>query len=303
MGRLAPSPTGSLHLGHARSFLLAWWQARSRGGRLVMRMEDLDGPRCEQRFVDQALDDLEWLGIDWDGPVVLQSTGLPRFVEAIERLLRTGAAYPCVCSRGEIRAAQSAPQQGTAEPRYPGTCRGRFATPAQALAETGRDAGVRFRVPPGNVVVDDRFAGTHDFDVEGFVGDFLIGRRDGAPAYQLAVVLDDAEQGVTEIVRGDDLLPSAARQILLQRALGLPAVDYYHVPLVVDETGRRLAKRHDDLSLRHLRETGVDPRAVVSWVATSAGMISDARLNPREYLPLFSIARVPATNVIAPPPL
>lgn len=268
-----------------------------------MRMEDLDGPRCEQRFVDQALDDLEWLGIDWDGPVVLQSTGLPRFVEAIERLLRTGAAYPCVCSRGEIRAAQSAPQQGTAEPRYPGTCRGRFATPAQALAETGRDAGVRFRVPPGNVVVDDRFAGTHGFDVEGSVGDFLIGRRDGAPAYQLAVVLDDAEQGVTEIVRGDDLLPSAARQILLQRALGLPAVDYYHVPLVVDETGRRLAKRHDDLSLRHLRETGVDPRAVVSWVATSAGMISDARLNPREYLPLFSIARVPAAIVIAPPSL
>src|SRR5690606_20188181 len=122
VGRLAPSPTGSLHLGHARSFLLAWWQARSRGGRLVMRMEDLDGPRCEQRFVDQALDDLEWLGIDWDGPVVLQSTGLPRFVEAIERLLGAGAAYPCVCSRGEIRAAQSAPQQGTAEPRYPGTC-------------------------------------------------------------------------------------------------------------------------------------------------------------------------------------
>ena len=265
-----------------------------------MRMEDLDGPRSESRFVDQALYDLEWLGIDWDGPMLLQSAGLPRFVEALERLLRTGAAYPCICSRGDIRAAQNAPQQGTAELRYPGTCRGRFATPEQALAATGRDAGVRFRVPPGRVVVDDRFAGEHGFDVEASVGDFMIGRRDGAPAYQLAVVLDDAEQGVTEIVRGDDLLPSAARLILLQHALGLPTLDYYHVPLVVDGTGRRLAKRHDDLSLRELRETGVDPRALVSWVAASAGMTGDERMSAQEYLPLFSIARVPPTNVTAP---
>lgn len=279
---------------------MAWWHARSRGGHIVMRMEDLDGPRCEPRFVDQALFDLEWLGIDWDGPVLLQSTGLPRFVEALDRLLRAGAAYPCVCSRGEIRAAQSAPQQGSTEPRYPGTCRGRFATPEQALSTTGRDAGVRFGVPPGVVVVDDRFSGKHEFDVEASVGDFLIGRRDGAPAYQLAVVLDDAQQGVTEIVRGDDLLPSAARQLLLQRALGLPAVDYYHVPLVVDATGRRLAKRHDDLGLSQLRELGVDPRAIVSWVAASAGIVTSEPLSAREYLPLIELARVPRTSVTAP---
>ncbi len=265
-----------------------------------MRMEDLDGPRCEPRFVDQALFDLEWLGIDWDGPVLLQSTGLPRFAEAIDRLLHTGAAYPCVCSRGEIRAAQSAPQRGAAEPRYPGTCRGRFATAAQALSATGREAGVRFRVRPGSVVVDDRFAGRHEFDVEASVGDFLIGRRDGAPAYQLAVVLDDAQQGVTEIVRGDDLLPSAARQLLLQRALGLPAADYYHVPLVLDDTGRRLAKRHDDLGLSQLRERGTDPRALVSWVAASAGIVTGEPLSAREYLPLFELTRVPRTSVIAP---
>lgn len=300
MGRLAPSPTGLLHLGHARSFLIAWWHARSRGGRIVMRMEDLDGPRCEPRFIDQALADLEWLGIDWDGPVLLQSTGLPRFQEAIERLLHAGIAYPCICSRGEIRAAQSAPQQGAVEPRYPGTCRGRFASPAQALSATGREAGVRFRVPPGAIDVDDRFAGRHVFDVEASVGDFLIGRRDGTPAYQLAVVLDDAQQGVTEVVRGDDLLPSAARQLLLQRALGLPAVDYYHVPLVVDDTGRRLAKRHDDLGLSQLRDRGVDPRAVVSWVAASAGIVTSERSSAREYLPLFDLARVPRTSVSAP---
>lgn len=300
VGRLAPSPTGSLHLGHARSFLLAWWHARSRGGRIVMRMEDLDGPRSEPRFVDQALEDLEWLGIDWDGPVVLQSTGLPRFVEALERLLQADMAYPCVCSRGDIRAAQNAPQQGALELRYPGTCRGRFANVEEALRTTGLDAGVRFRVGPGAVVVNDRFARKHAFDVAGSVGDFLIGRRDGAPAYQLAVVLDDAEQGVTEIVRGDDLLPSAARQILLQRALGLPAVAYYHVPLVVDESGRRLAKRHDDLSLSELRQRGVDPRALVGWVATSAGMLAGERLSAREYLPSFSMTRVPAGSVTAP---
>ena len=300
MGRLAPSPTGSLHLGHARSFLLAWWQARSRGGRIVMRMEDLDGPRSEPRFVDQALFDLEWLGLDWDGPVLLQSTGLPRFVEAIERLLQTGDAYPCVCSRGDIRAAQNAPQQGALELRYPGTCRGRFANTEQALAATGRDAGVRFRVHPGSVSVDDVFAGKHEFDVDASVGDFLAGRRDGAPAYQLAVVLDDAFQGVTEIVRGDDLLPSAARQILLQQALGLPALDYYHVPLVVDASGRRLAKRHDDLSLSELRQLGVDPRALVRWVAMSSGMADHDLASAREYLPLFSMERVPRTSVIAP---
>lgn len=265
-----------------------------------MRMEDLDGPRCEPRFVDQALQDLEWLGIDWDGPVVLQSTGLPRFAEALERLLRAGMAYPCVCSRGDIRAAQNAPQQGSLELRYPGTCRGRFASVEEALRTTGHDAGVRFRVDPGPVMVDDRFAGKHAFDVAGSVGDFLIGRRDGAPAYQLAVVLDDAAQGVTEIVRGDDLLPSAARQILLQRALGLPTCAYYHVPLVVDESGRRLAKRHDDLSLSELRQRGVDPRALVGWVATSAGMLAGERLSAREYLPSFSLARVPPGNVTAP---
>ena len=300
MGRLAPSPTGFLHLGHARSFLLAWWHARARGGRIVMRMEDLDGPRSEPRFVEQALHDLEWLGIDWDGPVVLQSSGLPRFARALEQLLVAGFAYPCVCSRGEIRAAQSAPQAGVLEVRYLGTCRGRFRSVEEALNATGRDAGIRFEVPPGPVVVDDRFLGSREFDVAAAVGDFLVGRRDGTPSYQLAVVLDDADQQVTEIVRGDDLLPSAARQLLLQRALGLPSVDYYHVPLVVDPSGRRLAKRHDDLSLAELCQRGVDPRAIVTWVARSAGMQSGERLTAQQYLPMFSLERVPRLSVMAP---
>ena len=265
-----------------------------------MRMEDLDGPRCEPRFVEQALHDLEWLGIDWDGPVVLQSSGLPRFALALDRLLALGFAYPCVCSRGEIRAAQSAPQAGVLEIRYPGTCRGRFRSVEQALKATGREPGIRFEVPPGSVAVDDRFAGSREFDVAAAVGDFLVGRRDGTPSYQLAVVLDDADQQVTEIVRGDDLLPSTARQILLQRALGLPSVDYYHVPLVVDASGRRLAKRYDDLSLAELRQRGVDPRTIVTWVAASAGMQSGERLPAEQYLPLFALERVSQLSVVAP---
>ena len=279
---------------------MAWWHARARGGRIVMRMEDLDGPRSEPRFVEQALRDLEWLGIDWDGPVLLQSSGLPRFARALEQLLAAGFAYPCVCSRGEIRAAQSAPQEGVLEVRYLGTCRGRFRTVEEALNATGRDAGIRFEVPLGPVVVHDRFVGSRQFDVSAAVGDFLVGRRDGTPSYQLAVVLDDADQQVTEIVRGDDLLPSAARQILLQRALGLPSVDYYHVPLVVDPNGRRLAKRHDDLSLAELCQRGVDPRAIVAWVAQSVGMQPGERLTAQQYLPLFSLERVSRQSVVAP---
>jgi len=263
-------------------------------------MEDLDGPRSEPRFVEQALRDLEWLGLDWDGPVVLQSTGLPRFAGALEALLSAGFAYPCVCSRGEIRAAQSAPQAGVAEVRYPGTCRGRFRSLEQALQATGRDPGIRFEAPLEPVVVHDRFVGSREFDVAAAVGDFLVGRRDGTPSYQLAVVLDDADQQVTEIVRGDDLLPSAARQILLQRALGLPSVEYFHVPLVVDSSGRRLAKRHDDLSLAELRQRGVDPRTIVNWVAQSAGMQSGEHFAAVQYLPLFSLERVSRLSVVAP---
>lgn len=297
VGRLAPSPTGLLHLGHARTFLIAWWRARSSGARLLMRLEDLDGPRAKPELGEAALRDLAWLGLDWDGPAYVQSTGLGELSAAARQLERAGLAYACVCSRGDVRAAQSAPQLGDSEPRYPGTCRGRFASLASAEATTGKSAGLRLRVPNGPSLVRDLLLGARHFDVQAEVGDFLIAKRDGAPAYQLAVVVDDARQGVTEIVRGEDLLPSAARQQRLQQALGLPMVRYCHVPLVLDEQGRRLAKRHDDLSLAELRAGGTDPRAIVGWVARSCGMSVTPRVSASEALASFDLAALSPASV------
>lgn len=298
VGRLAPSPTGLLHLGHARTFLVAWWRARSLGGRLLMRLEDLDGPRAKPEMSEAALRDLAWLGLDWDGPDYVQSAGLAEISAAAADLERRGLAYACVCSRADVRSAQSAPQLGDSEPRYPGTCRGRFASVAAAQSETGKDAGLRLCVPDGEVIVKDELLGERGFDVQAEVGDFLIAKRDLAPAYQLAVVVDDARQGVTEVVRGEDLFSSAARQNLLQQALGLPAVRYVHVPLVLDESGRRLAKRSDDLSLQELRAGGTDPRAVVAWAAKSCGIHTGERITARVALIDFALAKVPREPLV-----
>jgi glutamyl-tRNA synthetase len=295
VGRLAPSPTGKLHLGHARTFLLAWWHARSRGGRVVMRIEDLDAPRVVPGAADSVLRDLEWLGLDWDGAVVVQSARLPEIDAAARALWDRGLAYPCVCTRGDIQNAQSAPHPGEAEPRYPGTCLGRFASVEQAERVTGKPAALRFRVPEGSGRVDwvDAVAGPMGSDVARDAGDFVIARKGGAPAYQLAVVVDDARDGVTEVLRGDDLLGSTGRQLLLQRALGLPHPAYAHVPLVTDAAGRRLAKRADDLSLEALRQSHVDPRAVAGWVARTAGIPGASVATAREIVPYFSLDRVP----------
>lgn len=298
VGRLAPSPTGLLHLGHARTFLVAWWRARNVGGKLLMRMEDLDGPRAKPEFAEAALRDLAWLGIDWDGPDYVQSQGLAEISAAAADLEKRGLAYACVCSRGDVRSAQSAPQLGDSEPRYPGTCRGKFASTAAAQAETGKAAGLRLRVPDGTVTVEDELLGERSFDVQAEVGDFLIAKRDQAPAYQLSCVVDDARQAVTEVVRGEDLFASSARQRLLQQALGLPTVRYVHVPLVLDESGRRLAKREDDLSLQELREGGTDPRAIVAWAARSCGIASTERITARVALINFALAKLPREPVI-----
>lgn len=303
VGRLAPSPTGLLHLGHARTFLCAWWSVRSRGGRLLLRFEDLDAPRAEARFRDAALRDLEWLGLDWDGAPSVQSEHLERFDTAVERLLAEGRAYPCVCTRGELRTAQNAPHLGDREPRYPGTCRGRFASRAEAERVAGRAAGIRLRVPPGSLTLHDAILGAYHADVQAQVGDFLLARRGGAPAYQLAVVVDDAAEGVTEVVRGADLLPSAARQWHVQEALGLPHPSYAHVPLVTDAAGERLAKHTDALSLAELRAKGADPRALVAWAAESAGVSGTGRVTAREVAPHFRLTAVPRAPVIADPAL
>jgi glutamyl-tRNA synthetase len=260
----------------------------------------LDGDRARPEHLDTTLRDLEWLGLDWDGAPRVQSQGLSRLNEVAERLHREGKAYPCVCTRGDIRTAQSAPQEGTAEVRYPGTCRSRFGSVTEARTATGKGAGLRFVVPEGTRVVVDRFAGSHVCDPHREIGDFLITRRDGQPAYQLAVVVDDASDGVTEVVRGDDLLSSAARQMLLIESLGEKTPAYYHLPLVRDASGRRLAKREDDLSLCELRAGGTDARAVVEWVARSAGMTA-TRPRAEELLGEFTMARVPRESVLVGP--
>jgi glutamyl-tRNA synthetase len=290
VGRLAPSPTGLLHLGHARTFLLAWWSVRSQGGRILMRLEDLDGPRVVPKMADAALRDLEWLGLDWDGAPHVQSSGMERLRAAVDELVRRGSAYACVCSRSDVRRAQSAPQQGEAEIRYPGTCRGRFASLEEAVRVTGRDASLRFMVPEGEIEIRDAFAPAVRFDVQAEVGDFMVARRDRTPAYQLAVVVDDAHEGVNEVLRGDDLLPSTARQWQLQRALGLAHPRWVHVPLVQDAEGRRLAKRARDLGLAELRERGVDPRAIVAWAGRSSGLALPDRVTARDALAAFSLS-------------
>lgn len=265
-GRIAPSPTGYLHLGHAGTFWTAFERAREHGGMLVFRNEDLDPQRCQARFAAAMLEDLRWYGIDWqEGPDVgggfgpyVQSQRREFYREAWRRLLDGGWIYPCSCSRRELGMAASAPHDDNDEPIYPGTCR-------QRRLATEAPAGVnwRFRVPDGEAIAfEDRRMGRQSFEAGRDFGDFLIWRRDDVPSYQLAVVVDDAAMQVSEVVRGADLLRSTARQILLQRALGLATPGYYHCPLMTDVNGMRLAKRHDALSLRRLRQQGQSAEAL-----------------------------------------
>jgi glutamyl-tRNA synthetase len=263
-------------------------------------MEDLDAPRVVPGASDSILADLEWLGLDWDGPVIVQSSRLDGITLAANRLVDQGLAYPCVCTRGDLQTAGSAPHAGAAEPRYPGTCRGRFSSIEDAERRSGKPAGLRFAVPAGTVEFIDGVAGLCSYDVGEEVGDFLILRKGGAPAYQLAVVADDNADHVTDVVRGDDLLPSTARQKLLQTALGAPHPGWWHLPLVVDDAGRRLAKRTDDLSLFELRARGADPRALVGWVARVSKVLDVDRATAGEITPHFSIDAVSRVPVAVP---
>jgi glutamyl-tRNA synthetase len=297
VGRLAPSPTGVLHLGNARTFLWTWLDVRARGGTLLLRIEDIDGPRVRTETIDQTLEDLCWLGLDWDGPVTRQSERLATYEEHVDALLEVGLAYPCVCTRKEVEDASSAPHEEWMDSApYPGTCRGRFATCAEAMAATGREPAVRFRVDVDEVPFDDRFRGTEPGRI---AGDFVIQKRDRGPAYQLAVVVDDHLQGVTEVVRGDDLVASTPRQILLYRALGWVPPRFAHVPLVVGPDGRRLAKRHGDTSLRTLRERGFSAADVVGAFAVDAGLVGPGtRIDARELVAEFRLERVPEGRMV-----
>src|SRR5688572_16021097 len=304
--RLAPSPTGALHLGNARTFLINWLVARREGWRILLRIEDLDGPRVKAGAGEQLIEDLLWLGLDWDEGPVYQSARGGTYIAAIDSLLGQGLAYYCVCSRREVESAASAPHAEDGAAVYPGTCRGRFASIEDARAEAGREPAVRFAVPPGRVVTfDDAFAGRQSFDVSRQLGDFVIAKADGTAAYQLAVVVDDAAAGVTDVVRGDDLIDSTPRQILLYGALGMTdrAPHYCHLPLVVGPDGRRLAKRHGDTRLSYYRGREVPPGRVVALLARWCGIPTDdaSGLRPRDLVDSFRLESLPREPAVFGP--
>ena len=267
-GRLAPSPTGLLHLGHAATFWIARQRAIFANGKLLLRIEDLDTHRSKSHFTEAIFEDLAWLGIMWEAPVFHQSQRLPLYREALDQLLVTGHIYPCHCSRKDLAAMMHAPHEDTDdEPVYPGICRPTLdVQQREALFQT--EINYRFRVPDGETIpFEDKNLGPQSFLAGKDFGDFLVWRKDGLPSYQLACVVDDADTNITEVVRGRDLLKSTARQILLQRALLLPTPIYFHTHLLTDGHGIRLAKRHDALAIRTLRQQGLTPTDVLHMAA------------------------------------
>jgi glutamyl-tRNA synthetase len=267
-GRIAPSPTGYLHLGHAMTFKIAYDRSRACNGALVLRVEDLDSSRCRPEFRTAIAEDLRWFGIEWQegpdlgGPYAPYLQSRRDYLPVWRRLRDAGVIYPCVCSRRDVLSALSAPhgeeQPEGDEPIYPGTCRIRLAEARDIESPAG--VNWRFRVPDGEEVrFQDGRAGEMRAVAGRDFGDFVVWRKDNIPSYQLAVVADDIAMGITEVVRGEDLLQSTFRQILLYRALALPAPAWYHCPLVRDKEGRRLAKRNKSLSLNELRKSGADP--------------------------------------------
>ncbi len=291
IGRLAPSPTGALHLGNARSFLLAWLSVRQQCGQLLMRIEDIDSPRVKPWARQQTLDDLRWLGLDWDwGPDVggphetyIQSERVTRYREVLQQLNDAKVIYPCTCTRREVAEAASAPHEQTLSELppmegaiYPGTCRGR------SSVDIDSEFAWRWRFGSGEVIWMDEVLGQQSANPDKQLGDFVIGKSDGTPAYQLAVIVDDYDMGVTEVVRGSDLAPSTYRQLAVLRHLGWPAPSYRHVPLIVGPDGRRLAKRHGDTRLSYFRERGISPQRLVGYLASTLGLIK----NPAEIEPL-----------------
>lgn len=261
-GRLAPTPTGHLHLGHFATFRTAWQRARAAGGTLIYRNEDIDPQRCRPEYAAAAVEDLRWAGLDWDeGPDIggphapyEQSKRIDSYRAALATLRERGGVFACTCSRRDVAGAANAPHDESGEPIYPGTCRARREPPAN------QGHCWRFRVRDGETITfRDGRLGEQTFVAGRDFGDFVVWRRDDAPAYELAVVVDDAAMGITEVVRGEDLLVSTARQLLLYRALGLSPPAFHHCPLLRDASGRRLAKRDAALSLRELRARGVAP--------------------------------------------
>jgi glutamyl-tRNA synthetase len=329
-GRLAPSPTGSLHIGNARTFLWAWLSARKSGGRVVLRVEDLEKP-AGPGVLEEMLSDLWWMGFDWDeGPAwdgsvertfrktgkadvaetgpngpYIQSLRRDFYVSSFETLRRRDLIYPCVCSREDILSSQSAPHDGEKGLRYPGTCRERFGSfeEAAAFLKGSRPPVWRFRARGGSVPFDDLLSGRHGIDVSSDCGDFVAFKSPGQPSYQVAVVLDDAAMSVTEVVRGDDLIPSTGRQILVHEALGTALPRYGHVPLVVGPDGKRLAKRHGDARISALRKQGVPAGRLMAGLARWSGLECPDPCAPRELIGAWDWGKADKRRVILTPEL
>lgn len=310
VGRLAPSPTGALHLGNVRTFMVAWLRARSLGGKIIFRMEDLDHPKDKPGAAAQAIEDLKWLGFDWDEEYV-QSERKDIYRAALETLVEKGLSYPCVCSRKDVESAQSAPHAGE-QLYYPGTCRGRFASWMKAQEwidanqpELRRSPCWRFRVSEGTrVTFDDVFAGHFEQDVSSVLGDFPLARDEFGAGYTLACAVDDLAMGVTEVVRGDDLLSATPAQILLVEALEdwgrtflsskRSKISYLHLPLVVGPDGKRLAKRHGDTRVAAFREAGWTPDRLIGLLANSCGWTEeDEAVSLADLLPRFNLQTIP----------
>jgi glutamyl-tRNA synthetase len=286
--------------------MVAWLRARQADGKLILRTEDLDHPKHKFGAAAQAIEDLRWLGFDWDEEYV-QSSRMELYSQALEKLRAKGLVYPCVCSRKDVEAAQSAPHEGE-QLHYTGICRDRFASWQEACSYLNSDSSAgglcrmpcwRFRVPENvRVLFQDEFAGRYEMDVSTKLGDFPLARAENGAGYTLAVVVDDADMGVTEVVRGDDLLPATPPQLLLYKALGLPEPKFFHVPIVVGADGRRLAKRHGDTRIASFRESGMNPEEIIGYLAWSLGM------NPnKKSLKLSSLTSVFSPSLIPHTPL
>ncbi|PKN08530.1 MAG: tRNA glutamyl-Q(34) synthetase GluQRS [Deltaproteobacteria bacterium HGW-Deltaproteobacteria-8] len=303
-GRLAPSPTGHLHLGNAWAFLLAWLASRAAGGEVVLRLEDIDPERSRPEFAEGILRDLRWLGLDWDEGPHEQSARLDAYAEALARLEQAGHVYPCFCTRKELRSLASAPHAPLVDdgsPAYPGTCRNLTLEQRGALLRQGRRPALRLRCADMAESFHDLVAGPQAMTLADCGGDFALRRSDGVFAYQLAVVLDDIALGVTQVVRGNDILTSTPRQLHLYRLLGAPVPQYAHLPLVLDADGERLAKRHQSLTLAALREAGVSAAAITGYLAWRAGLLdAPCPATPQELLTAFDFARLPREPVLLP---
>ena len=289
-GRFAPSPTGPLHLGSLRTALAAWLFARSQSARFLVRIEDLDAQRARSEYEQEQLADLRALGIDWDGPVARQSERTPLYDDALAELQHQGRLYPCFCTRAEIREAASAPHGESPEGAYPGTCARLTKHEQSRLIAEGRRYALRVRAEAERIEFDDRLLGR----VGTIVDDFVVRRADGVPAYQLAVIVDDADQGIGEVVRGADLAESTPRQILLARLLGLPVPSYAHVPLVLAPDGSRLAKRDQGATLIEREEP---PAATLTLLASTLGFNRPVT-TASELLADFDPARIPLEPVV-----